>query len=737
MAVEWHFVIALNEQLQQLKDPVARQQVAVRLIGEHLHANRVHYAHLEGDEFVMNQAYTNGVEPFAGRGSIDRFSKAIHDSCRRGDTFSVDDVRSDPRLTGTEREQLLALEMVALVCAPLMKNGEWVGVFSVHSATPRAWTRDQIALVEVVAEKTWGAGEWARAEEALGLNESRQAFLHRLNDAIRPLADPTRILHETCRLLGTHFRVNRVVYAEIEGDDCVIVHDYVDGVSSMVGHLQWRNMVGSRMEEILTGWPLTVTDTANELHTPEERAVLEAAEIRAYLSPLLIKDGRFVGAFGIHSRTPRAWTSDEIALAQEVADRIWAILEYRKAEAGLRASEGRIEAALKERTAELVHRTTQLNQMAWDLTLAEHQAREQIARTLHDGLQQLLVIVALNLDQELKRERERGVTPNELVLEAKQQIDEAIDVARSLNVELFPPVLHRSGLPAALMWLASWARDKYKLHVEVTVDPRADSTRKDVRTLLFESVKELLLNAVKYAKTDRVTVSLRLDAADHLCLAVADDGAGFEPSKLDVRSRAGQLGWGLFRMRERLMLLGGRMDIDSAPGHGTRVRLVAPRAAHDTVADAIEPKQTSPVVAIPAEPTTDSTGALRILIVDDHPAVRQVLRDMLERPQLAVVADAANGIEAIVQAHTVRPDVILMDISMPQMDGIEATTRLHRELPGITIFGLSTLARNEAADAMERAGASGFFVKGTDTQRLIDQLMELHAARSAGVRAGS
>ena len=85
----------------------------------------------------------------------------------------------------------------------------------------------------------------------------------------------------------------------------------------------------------------------------------------------------------------------------------------------------------------------------------------------------------------------RGAAPSELLAEAKQHLDEAIAVARSLNVELFPPVLQRSGLPAALTWLANWTHDKYKLSVEITADPRADSARKDVRTLLFESVREL------------------------------------------------------------------------------------------------------------------------------------------------------------------------------------------------------------------------------------------------------
>ena len=306
--------ITLNEQLRPLKDPVEIQEVAVRLIGEHLHASRVNYAHIDGDEFVISRSYADGVPPFAGRGSVARFGKAIVDACRRGETVAVDDVNTDPRFTDAEREQLLAGETAAFVGAPLIKDGRWLATFGVHSATPRTWTRDQIALVEVTAERTWGAGERARAEEALGRSESRQAFLRRLNDTIRPLADPARILHETCRLLGTHLRVNRVAYGEIEGDDCIIVHDYVDGVPSLVGHVQWRNLGGSRTADILKGWTLSVNDTSTESHTAEERAALQAAGIGAYICPLLIKDGRFVGAFGVHSRSPRVWTPDEIAL---------------------------------------------------------------------------------------------------------------------------------------------------------------------------------------------------------------------------------------------------------------------------------------------------------------------------------------------------------------------------------------------------------------------------------------
>jgi CheY-like chemotaxis protein len=371
--------------------------------------------------------------------------------------------------------------------------------------------------------------------------------------------------------------------------------------------------------------------------------------------------------------------------------------------------------------------------MASDLTLAEQHAREQIARTLHDGLQQLLVIASFNIEQQLKRDGEVGIELSDSLSEAKHHLEEAIAAARTLNFELFPPVLQHAGLPAALTWLANWTHDKHKLEVQVVADPRADSARKDVRTLLFESVRELLFNTVKHAQADRATLELALDADDQLCITVTDQGIGFEAARLDERSKAGQVGWGLFSIRERLTLLGGRFDVDSAPGRGTRVRLVAPRGAARSAAADAGVSSLAPIrPASAGDGDRASLAALRILIVDDHAEVRTALRVILHgRPQLSVVGDASNGVEAIAHAHTLRPDVILMDIAMPHMDGIEATARIHAELPGIEILGLSMQPHGAVADAIEQAGAAGFFVKGTDTQRLIDHLLVVHASRGA------
>jgi CheY-like chemotaxis protein len=203
---------------------------------------------------------------------------------------------------------------------------------------------------------------------------------------------------------------------------------------------------------------------------------------------------------------------------------------------------------------------------------------------------------------------------------------------------------------------------------------------------------------------DSVTLDLALDADDQLCITVSDEGVGFEQEALDYRSDAVQVSWGLFSIRERLTLLGGRFEIDSAPGKGTRMRLVAPRG--DTQSSVADPatSTTAPIGALSGRDNgRASPDALRILIVDDHAAVRSALRDTLnQQPQLWVVGDASNGFEAIAYAHTLRPDVILMDIAMPHMDGIEATSRIHAELPGVRVLGLSMQPRSAAAVAISR-----------------------------------
>ena len=111
--------------------------------------------------------------------------------------------------------------------------------------------------------------------------------------------------------------------------------------------------------------------------------------------------------------------------------------------------------------------------------------------------------------------------------------------------------------------------------------------------------------------------------------------------------------------------------------------------------------------------------SIRILIVDDHAVVRQGLRMFLELDdELEIVGEAANGEEAIRRARELLPDVVLMDILMPQMDGIAATTAIRRELPDVEVIALTSVLEDKAVFGAVRAGAIGYLLKDTQADDL-------------------
>jgi PAS domain S-box-containing protein len=385
-------------------------------------------------------------------------------------------------------------------------------------------------------------------------------------------------------------------------------------------------------------------------------------------------------------------------------------------------------AALQDRTAELERRTVQLSRLASELTLTEQRARERLAKMLHDGLQQSLFSASLKLEQ-LKMNLPGAAT--RLLEEARAEIGEAIDAARTLSFELAPPEVIAARLAPAVTWLADRMWTKYGLRVRVTAEAGADVDRKDVRMLVFESLREILFNVVKHGHVDSAEVSLAAGADDMLVISVTDRGAGFDLAALDD-GRTGNTGLGLLSIRERLAWLGGRLEIESSPGRGAQFRLVSPRLSfRRSLSDDATARGVS---APPMAPTgTPAFPRLRILLADDHPATLSALRSALSQyPELDVVGDARNGVDAIAQAKALRPDVVLMDVSMPVMDGVDATRSIHEELPSINVIGLSAAEKTPDPHPIELAGAVAYFQKNADMRRLIEHVLGLRV--SSGLR---
>ena len=111
--------------------------------------------------------------------------------------------------------------------------------------------------------------------------------------------------------------------------------------------------------------------------------------------------------------------------------------------------------------------------------------------------------------------------------------------------------------------------------------------------------------------------------------------------------------------------------------------------------------------------------SIRILIVDDHSVVRQGLKMFLALdPELEVVGEAANGSEALRLARELEPDVVLMDLLMPVMDGVAATEAIRRELPDTEVIALTSVLEDQAIFKAMRAGATGYLLKDTESDEL-------------------
>ncbi len=124
---------------------------------------------------------------------------------------------------------------------------------------------------------------------------------------------------------------------------------------------------------------------------------------------------------------------------------------------------------------------------------------------------------------------------------------------------------------------------------------------------------------------------------------------------------------------------------------------------------------------------TQGTDSIRILIADDHAVVREGLRALIEtEPGLELVDEAEDGVEAVLKARSLQPDVILLDLVMPRLDGIAAIGEIKRENPAARILVLTSFAEEEKVFSAIKAGALGYLLKNASPERLLSAIREVH-----------
>ena len=364
---------------------------------------------------------------------------------------------------------------------------------------------------------------------------------------------------------------------------------------------------------------------------------------------------------------------------------------------------------------ELERRARQLQKLTLELSQTEDRERKRLAEILHDDLQQQLAGTKFHL----------GILANRVKADEKaaemaklldEMIKEAIEKSRSLSHELSPAVLYQSDLGETFDWLAEQVRTKHGLNVRV--DGKGVILRSDpLKAFLYKAGQELLFNTIKHAKVSEARVRVRR-FGQHVCLAVSDRGRGFDPDAIREAT-----GLGLLSIRERVELLGGRMQIRSAAGMGSRFRITVPDGdgSSSSTERRRQRREDWSEGDGQAETQAEATETTyRIVVADDHEIVRQGLRALFdEEADMELVGEAANGREAVNVAYESKPDVVIMDVSMPLMSGDEATRQIKTHVPGTRVIALSMFAQGEMAEKMRRAGAEAYMLKTDPADELL------------------
>lgn len=236
---------------------------------------------------------------------------------------------------------------------------------------------------------------------------------------------------------------------------------------------------------------------------------------------------------------------------------------------------------------------TDVNELAQDraslasqLSLTEERERRRLATELHDQIGQSLVFCKLKLDQLRISAASSDIT--EALGDVCKSLERVIQDTRTLTFDLSSPILYKFGFEAAVAeWLNDEIHKKYGIETELKEDGLHKPLGDDIRAVLFRNVRELLINVVKHAQAKNVKVSIRRDDGD-MRVTVEDDGIGFDA--VEAKSMAAQRAeFGLFSIQERLEQLGGHVEINSAPGRGSRITMIAPLEQAGTIADSRSP----------------------------------------------------------------------------------------------------------------------------------------------------
>jgi len=362
-----------------------------------------------------------------------------------------------------------------------------------------------------------------------------------------------------------------------------------------------------------------------------------------------------------------------------------------------------------------------LRQLSARLLKLQDEERRRIARDLHDTTGQKIAVLSMTLDRLAKLVDTRKVDVKDALMESRDVVGKIGEEIRTLSYLLHPPLLDECGLASAVLWYAEGFKKRSGIHLSVSIDEDLVRLTTDAETALFRVLQESLTNVHRYSGSPSAEIRI-FQSASTVHLEIVDHGKGVKAgTERPAFAGAPTLGVGIPGMRERIRQLGGQLEVEFS-NEGTRVHASLPvqASAEESVS-----QSTSELYRDKENFQANSRQRpkirRRILIADDHEVIRRGLRGLVEsQEEWSVCGEAIEGNEAISKTRELRPDLLILDVGMPGVSGIEAASQILKDDPNMKILFFTMYDSPQMMRELSRVGAWGYVAKARAGNDLVD-----------------
>ena len=534
--------------------------------------------------------------------------------------------------------------------------------------------------------------------------ELNTRFLDRLHPLLMQEQDRAALVRHVLDSLVEHLGVDSAAFGEVapDGETLMIRHECRSAGPSGLGTHRPEDFIADATRDAMrAGEGLAVQDVASDPRTAAHAEHFHSFGVAAFAAEPLMSAGA-QGLISVASRQPRKWRPDEVQLLRELAVRLHQAMERARAETGLREADRRKDVFLAILAHELRNPLAPIRSAVEILKLKG--SPDPVAQAARDIIERQVVHMVRLIDDlldvsritrgslQLRRERVELKTVLEHAVEASRPLTEC--AGHDFSVELPPDAMYLDADPVRLV----------------------------------QVVSNLLNNACKYTDPGGRICLRAARAGDEVAVQVEDSGIGIPPDQLPhvfdmfaqipasgEHSQAG-LGIGLAHSRALVEMHGGRIEGRSAGrGQGSTFTVWLPLAAGSPPDAAAE---------MPVEEIREAVPA-RVLAVDDNEDIVASLA-LLLRVHGYEVQTARDGLEAVEAAERFRPDLVLLDLGMPGLDGYGACRRLREQFwaKDVTIIALTGWGRDADRHKTAEAGFDGHLIKPVDPTEILRLLAE-------------